>query len=68
VFGGFSERMKRLSLWDVKLLQLAAISVGLIIVKLLEPVLNVYSIHIWWFILIAVVCGIKPVLVVLGRQ
>lgn len=58
--GSFNEKIKKLSLWDIKLAQGAAIFVGLVIVKLLEPVLNIHDINIWWFVLIAILCGIRP--------
>ena len=62
------ERVKRLGLLDIKLAQGAAIFVGLVVVKLLEPILNIYEINIWWFVLIAALCGIKPVCTALIRR
>ena len=68
LFDGLNERIKRLTVYDVKLLQGAAIFVGLVVVKLLQPVLNIYDINIWWFILVAAICGIKPLYIVLARD
>lgn len=68
IFGAPDEKIKKFTLWDIKLVQAAAIFVGLVIAKLLEPILNIYDINIWWFILIAIACGIKPIYVLLRSQ
>ena len=56
------QRARRFSLWDFKLSQAAAMLLALIIVKLIPQIL---TIHIGWFIALAIVCAIKPVLVFL---
>ena len=63
-----SERVRRLGLIDIKLAQGGAIFVGLVVVKLLEPVLNIYEINIWWFVLAALVCGIRPMYVAFVKR
>ncbi len=54
----FNERVKRLSIFDIKLVQLAAMFVVLIIVKLIPRIMNV---SIWWFAALAVLSAIRPV-------
>lgn len=66
-FSALNERIKRLNLWDLKLLQISAIFVGIIILKLIKPLLNIYDINIAWFILFAVILGIWPCYVVFRR-
>ena len=55
-----NERVKRLNIIDVKLAQGAAIFVGLVIVKLLPQIMEI---SIWWFIILAVLFGLRPVYV-----
>ena len=52
-----NQRVKKLSLLDIKLAQLCAIFLTLIIVKLLPEIMEI---HIWWFIGILILCAIKP--------
>ena len=68
LFDGLNARIKRFTVYDLKLLQGAAIFVGLVVVKLLEPVLNIYELNIGWFILAAAILGIKPVYIVLSGK
>lgn len=65
--GLYDEKTKSLGLFDIKLLQWAAVFVGLVVVKLLQPVLNIYSVNIWWFAGIAALLSIKPVYVILSN-
>jgi len=67
-FSALNERIKRLNLWDLKLLQISAIFVGIIILKLIKPLLNIYDINIAWFIFLAVILGIWPCYVVFRRK
>jgi hypothetical protein len=55
----FDERARRLGILDTKLAQGAAIFVALIIVKLIPSIM---SVSIWWFVLLAVLCAIKPLI------
>lgn len=59
-----NERVKRLDIWDIKLAQGAAIFLGLIIAKLWPQILQV---NVWWFVVLAGLCGIRPLAVVWGR-
>lgn len=52
-----NKRVKKLSILDVKLVQGAAIFAALIIVKLFPQIMNI---NIWWFVVLLVLCVIKP--------
>ncbi|KPJ73584.1 hypothetical protein AMJ52_03435 [candidate division TA06 bacterium DG_78] len=53
----FNERVKKLTIFDVKLVQISAMGIILIIVKLIP---HVMTINIWWFIVLSVICAIRP--------
>jgi hypothetical protein len=55
----FDRRARRLGILDTKLAQAAAIFFALIIVKLIPQIM---TISIWWFVLLAIVCAIKPLI------
>ena len=53
-------RIKRFSIIDEKLAQLAAIFFALIIVKLIPQIMDI---NIWWFAALLIICAIKPLYV-----
>ena len=55
-----NERVRKLTIFDIKLVQGAAMFVMLIIVKLIPQIMNI---SIWWFVALAILCGIRPVYV-----
>ena len=55
-----NERVKKFSIFDVKLSQFVAIFSTLIIVKLVPQIMNI---NIWWFVACFIICVIKPVYV-----
>ncbi len=55
-----NQRIKKFSIFDEKLAQAAAIFFALIIVKLYPRVLDI---NIWWFVILSVICAIKPLYV-----
>ena len=57
---GINQRVRKLSIWDIKLAQFSAIFLTLIIVKILP---EITSISMWWFIGLLVLCAIKPMYV-----
>jgi len=61
----FNDRVKQLTIWDVKLAQGAAMLLAVIIVKLLPPILDV---SIGWFVAAAVVVAIRPMWAFFGRR
>ena len=53
----FNDRVKRLTIFDVKLAQLCAIFVALILVKLIPQIMDI---DIRWFVALLVLCAIRP--------
>lgn len=60
----FDKRARRLGILDTKLAQSTSIFFALIIVKLFPQIMNI---HIGWFILLAVLCAIKPMITFHGK-
>ena len=60
-----NERVKKFSIFDVKLVQGAAMFVALIIAKLIPRIMDI---NIWWFIILLVICAIKPFYVFLIKK
>jgi hypothetical protein len=55
-----TKRAKKFSILDVKLAQGAAMFVALIVVKLIPQIIDI---NIWWFVVLLVICAIKPLYV-----
>ena len=56
----FNDRVKRLTIFDVKLVQVCAIFVALIMVKLIPEIMDI---KIRWFVVLLVLCAIRPIYV-----
>ncbi len=54
----WNRKVKKFTIFDVKLVQGAAMAFALIIVKLFPQIM---SLSIWWFVAFAVVCALRPV-------
>jgi len=63
MWNDFDTRARRLGILDTKLAQAAAIGFALVIVKLFPRIM---SISVWWFVALAVVCAIRPVVTFFG--
>jgi hypothetical protein len=61
----FDNRARRMGILDTKLIQAAAIFFALAIVKLFPQIMTV---NIWWFIVLAIVCAIKPIITFYGKS
>ena len=59
----FDERAKRLGIMDTKLVQGAAMCVAVVIIKMFPGILNV---SIGWFIVLAAILAIKPMMTFFG--
>ncbi len=55
-----NRRIKKFGIIDEKLAQAAAIFFALIIVKLFPQIMDI---SIWWFVVLLIVCAIKPLYV-----
>jgi hypothetical protein len=53
----WNRKVKKFTIFDVKLAQGAAMAFVLIIVKFFPQIL---SLSIWWFVACAVVCALRP--------
>ena len=52
-----NQRVKKFDLVDVKLAQVTAMFGALIIAKLIPDIMDV---SVWWFVVMLVVCAIRP--------
>lgn len=55
-----NNRVKKFSIFDLKLTQLAGIFVALILVKLIPEIMEI---NIWWFVVLLVLSAIRPIYV-----
>ncbi len=58
------ERVKRFGAWEIKFAQAAAMFLALVVAKLVPQIL---TISVWWFVIAAALCGIRPIYVFYGR-
>lgn len=65
IFINMNERVKKFNVIDVKLLQLTAVFLVLIVVKLIPRIMNI---SIWWFVVLLVLCAIKPLYVLFIKK
>ena len=56
----WNRKVRKLTIFDVKLAQGAAMGVVLIIAKLFPQIM---SLSIWWFVAFAVFCALRPLYV-----
>ena len=54
----WNRKVKKFTIFDVKLAQGAAMAFVLIIVKFFPEIMNL---SMWWFVAFAVVCALRPV-------
>lgn len=52
-----TQRVKKFDIIDVKLAQVVAMFLALIVVKLIPDIMDV---NIWWFVVLLIICAIKP--------
>ncbi|MCD6102168.1 MAG: hypothetical protein J7J77_03855 [Candidatus Cloacimonetes bacterium] len=60
-----NKRVKKLTIFDIKLVQGAAMFIMLIIVKLIPQIMDI---SIWWFVVLAILCGIRPMYVFYKKE
>lgn len=65
IFAVMTERVRRFTIFDVKLVQGAAIAFALIIVKLIPDIMEL---DILWFVVMAVVLALRPMYVFLKSE
>ena len=52
-----NKRVKKLTIFDLKLAQWTAVFFGLIVVKFFPQIMNI---SIWWFVVLGILSAIKP--------
>ena len=57
IIDNMSKRVKKLTIFDVKLAQWTAIFFALIIVKFFPQIMDI---NIWWFVVLGILSAIKP--------
>lgn len=60
IIQNMNERVRKLNIFDIKLVQVCAMFVALIIVKLIPQIM---TINTWWFVVLLVLCAIRPLYV-----
>lgn len=55
-----NERVRKLNIFDIKLVQGCTMFMVLIIVKLIPQIM---TINIWWFVILLVLCAFRPLYV-----
>ena len=58
------ERVRRFGIWEMKFAQAAAMCLALVVAKLVPQIM---TISVWWFVLAAALCAIRPICVFYGR-
>lgn len=65
LFEEMTQRVKKFDIIDVKLAQAVAMFLALIIAKLIPDIMDV---NIWWFVVLLIICAIKPFYVFWFRE
>lgn len=65
ILENMNERVKKFSIFDVKLVQGVGIFVALILAKLIPEIMDI---NIWWFVTLLVICVVKPVYVLFIKK
>ncbi|KQC03070.1 MAG: hypothetical protein APR54_09705 [Candidatus Cloacimonas sp. SDB] len=61
----FNRRIKLFTIWDIKLSQIAAMCIMIILIKLIP---EITSLNFIWYILIAFICALRPLYVMFFKQ
>lgn len=59
-FDYWNRKVRKLTIVDLKLIQVASMAVILIVAKLLPQIM---TLSIWWFVALLIVCAMRPVYV-----
>ena len=61
----WNDAVKKFTIWDVKLAQIWAAAWILVLVKIFPQIVQI---SVWWFVLIAAVCGPRLFFVVFSKK
>ena len=56
----FNQRLKLFTIWDIKLVQLAAMFVLIVLIKFIPQII---TLNIWWYVAGCILAGIRPMYV-----
>ncbi len=65
LFQWINRRIKKLTIIDIKLIAIAGMAIGIILVKLVP---SIYNMNIWWFIWIAALSLIEVYYVIFFKK
>ncbi len=58
IIKNFNKRIRFFTIWDIKLIQLCAMLVIIILIKLIP---EITSLSYWWYIVLLVLAAIRPI-------
>ncbi len=61
----FNKRIRFFTIWDIKLIQLCAMLVIIILIKLIP---EITSLGYWWYIVLLILVAIRPVYVMFFKK
>ena len=61
----FNKRVKLFNIWDIKLCQLTAMLVIIILIKLIPQII---SLNIWWYVILLILAAIRPMYVMFFKK
>ncbi len=61
----FNQRLKFFTIWDIKLVQLAAMFVLIVLIKFIP---QITSLNIWWYVAGCILTAIRPVYVMFEKK
>ena len=61
----FNQRLKSFTIWDIKLAQLAAMFVLIILIRFIPQII---TLNIWWYVAGCILAGIRPMYVMFFKE
>ncbi|MCK4312118.1 MAG: hypothetical protein KAW88_05225 [Candidatus Cloacimonetes bacterium] len=65
LIGYFNKRVKLFTIWDIKLCQLTAMMVMIILIKFIPQII---SLNIWWYVILLILAAIRPMHVMFFKK
>ncbi len=61
----FNQRLKLFTIWDIKLAQLAAMFVLIVLIKFIPQII---TLNIWWYVVGVILSAIRPLYVMFLKK
>jgi hypothetical protein len=61
----FNQRLKFFTIWDIKLAQLAAMFVLIVLIKFIPQII---TLNVWWYVAGCILSAIRPVYVMFMKK